>query len=122
MARDTSGSFPASLVGVQGESSQWNLDAPPVAGGPESSLSFDGISSYLQTTLPGIGGSSSRSIVFWIRSEDTSNHGIISWGNRDAPSGKFHLRLNSNPVSGTLGAIRCDVGGCLLYTSDAADE
>lgn len=123
VARDTSGSFPASLVGVQGESSQWNLDAPPVAGGPESSLSFDGISSYLQTTLPGIGGSSSRSIVFWIRSEDTSNHGIISWGNRDAPSGKFHLRLNSNPVSGTLGAIRCDVGGgSAVGSSNIADN
>ena len=111
IARDTSGNFPGSLIGIQGESSPWDLDAPPIAGGPESSLRFDGTAAFLQTTLPGIGGSSSRSIVFWIRSDDTSNHGIISWGNRDVPSGKFHLRLNSNPDSGTLGAIRCDLGG-----------
>ncbi|MBB23148.1 MAG: hypothetical protein CMN04_09755 [Roseibacillus sp.] len=111
IARDTSGNFPGSLIGIQGGSSPWDLDAPPIAGGPESSLRFDGTATFLQTTLPGIGGSSSRSIVFWIRSDDTSNHGIISWGNRDTPSGKFHLRLNSNPDSGTLGAIRCDLGG-----------
>ena len=111
VARDTSGSFPGSLVGTGDDSTYWDTDAPAVAGGPESSLRFDGTSNYVQTTFPGIGGSASRSIVFWIRTTDTSSHGIVSWGDSASNSRKYHVRINNSATNGTLGAIRCEVQG-----------
>ncbi|MCH2062321.1 MAG: lamin tail domain-containing protein [Roseibacillus sp.] len=111
VARDTAGTFPGSLVEAGDGSPFWDADSPPVPGGPESSLRFNGTSNYVQTTFPGIGGSSSRTVVFWVKSTDTSDHGIVSWGSSNSNSHRYHIRLNSNPASGTEGAIRCEVGG-----------
>ncbi len=111
VARDTAGTFPGSLVGAGDGSAFWDADSPQVPGGPESSLRFDGTSNHVQTTLPGIGGSASRTVVFWVKSTDTTDHGIVSWGAGTTSSRRFHIRLNSNPASGTTGAIRCEVGG-----------
>ncbi|MEC9054437.1 MAG: lamin tail domain-containing protein, partial [Verrucomicrobiota bacterium] len=111
VARDTAGNFPGSLITEGDSSAFWDPDSPEVPGGPESSLRFNGTSNYLQTTFPGIGGSSSRTVVFWVKSTDTSDHGIVSWGTSNSNSQRYHIRLNSNPASGTVGAIRCEVGG-----------
>ncbi|MBB07482.1 MAG: hypothetical protein CMN03_04380 [Roseibacillus sp.] len=111
IARDTAGNFPGSLITEGDSPSFWDPDSPQVPGGPESSLRFNGTSNYLQTTFPGIGGSSSRTVVFWVKSTDTSDHGIVSWGTSNSNSQRYHIRLNSNPASGTVGAIRCEVGG-----------
>ncbi|MEE2623454.1 MAG: lamin tail domain-containing protein, partial [Verrucomicrobiota bacterium] len=111
VARDTAGTFPGSLVGAGDGSAFWDPDSPQIPGGPESSLRFNGTSNYVQTTLPGIGGSASRTVVFWVKSTDTADHGIVSWGDSTTNSRRCHIRLNSNPASGTAGAIRCEVGG-----------
>ena len=122
IARDTMGSYPGSLVGAGDGSTHWDADSPPVAGGPESSLRFNGVSNYVQTTFPGVGGSGSRTVVFWVKTTDTSNHGIVSWGDSSRNSRKYHVRINNSAANGTLGAIRCEVqGGNAIGSTNLAD-
>ncbi|NIP97845.1 MAG: hypothetical protein GWO24_32210, partial [Akkermansiaceae bacterium] len=51
---------------------------PALDGGPESSLRFDGTTSYVHTTFPGVGGASSRTVVFWVKTSDLTDHGIVA--------------------------------------------
>ena len=123
IARETVGSFPGSLVGAGDGSAYWDGDAPSVVGGPESSLRFDGTSNYVQTTFPGIGGSASRTVTFWIKTTDTTNHGIISWGDSSSNTRKYHVRINNSEANGTRGAIRCEVqGGYTIGSTNLADN
>ena len=86
-------------------------------------LDFDGDNDYVDTGYDGIAGSSSRTVTFWVKSTDTSDHAIIAWGDEWVNGAKWHIQLNSNSSDGTLGAIRTEVQrGYIIGSTNIADD
>ena len=103
--------FPGSLVNMGDGSGFWTADVPPIPNPPDAALTFDGTAAYLGTTYPGLGGSQARSVSFWIKTSDTSDHGIVAWGDSTSDGKKWHIRVNDLAGDGTVGAIRVENQG-----------
>ena len=94
----------------------WTTDTPPLLEF-SSSLLFDWNNDYIQTSFVGVLGNRSRTVTFWVRSTDTSTHGIVGWGNSTGQGTKWNIRLNSDVPNGNLGAVRTEVeGGYIIGT------
>ena len=70
-----------------------------------SSLNFDGMGGYAESTYRGIEGDGARTVAFWIRLPDFSHEGnrncIISWG-LPVPSKKWKIIWNRSASMGSL--------------------
>lgn len=113
---DVSGNGNAgTLTNMAGENPIWSTDAPPAPSGVTGSLQFDASTTgYIQTTAPGILGSDDRTVSFWVKTTDQTDHGLVSWGDSFTNGGKFHVRLNSSGANGAVGAIRTEIQGAYL--------
>ncbi len=58
-------------------------DAHWVDGVVGGAIEFNG-SDHVQTDYPGIEGSASRSVAFWVKTTDVTDHGIVAWGDSNA--------------------------------------
>ncbi len=86
---------------------QWASDTPALGGRESTSaLEFDGEADFVQTPFAGIGGSNPRTVSFWVKTTDTSTHGIVAWGDDITAGEKYHIRVN-----GGTGTIRTEVQG-----------
>ena len=105
----TVGGFTGTLNGDP----QWvTTGLAPVPSGTTAALQFDGTGDFVLSDYAGVGGSSDRTVSFWMQATNTLNTGIVAWGNSATPNGrKWHVRLNDNPGNGPVGAIRSEIQG-----------
>jgi hypothetical protein len=73
---------------------------PVIGSGQSNGLNFDGINDYIQTTYPGISGSSARTVEAWIRTTancDPNNGGsqkvILDWGAGSPNGSRYTLNI-----------------------------
>lgn len=92
---------------------QWiTTGLAPVPSGTTAALQFSGAGDWIITDFAGIGGSSDRSVSFWVNTaNDTQNSGIVAWGNSQSNGTKWHVRINNAAANGTQGAIRTEIQG-----------
>ena len=88
-------------------------------------IQFDGITNYIQTDFPGIGGANSRTVCFWVKANKEENNGyaIISWGSFEKYGATWQISLNPTKEDGPLGRIRCGTHrGQVIGTKDLRDN
>lgn len=94
----------------------------PVPSGTTAALTFDGAGDGVNTTFAGIGGSNPLTVSGWVRTTDTSDAGIVAWGDSNVDGRKFHVHLNSNVNNGTVGALRAEVQGGYIIGDDVLSD
>ena len=113
-ADDIAANYDGTLTGMNGN--EWTLG---LLGG---ALEYDGTNDYLDTPYVGVNGSSARTVTFWIKTTDTSDHGIVAWGDDTTSGANWHIRLNPTSEAGTEGAIRTETqGGYIVGSMNLAD-
>ena len=88
-------------------------------------VKFDGKTNYVETDFPGIGGSNSRTVSFWIKADDMKENGyaIITWGSFEKFGATWQISLNPNSTDGPLGRIRCGTHkGQVIGVQDLRDN
>jgi len=112
-----SGSATSSMVGgwigpFSGDPQWVTTGLAPVPSGTTAALQFDGVGDWIISDYPGIGGSATRSVSFWVSTTSpTQNTGIVAWGNSASNGSKWHVRINNNSANGTAGAVRTEIQG-----------
>ena len=90
------------------------LAASHTAGRRARALHFDG-QLYAKADLPGISGSSPRTVAFWVKVPDGANTDawMVSWGTnmKKLSSRPVQISWNRRPGEGPFGALRTDFGG-----------
>ncbi len=91
---------------LQGDAQRTD-DTPSLTGRESSSaVEFDGDGDFVETPYAGIGGNNPRTVSFWVKTTDTSTHGIVAWGDDSTAGEKYHIRVN-----GGTGTVRTEVQG-----------
>jgi len=97
------------------------------AGQTTAALSFNGISSVLDTAYEGIGGNNARTIALWVKLTDpdppSKAMSLVTYGARNANGRKWHFLINSGSNSGRVpGAVRTEAqGGNQTGSTDLSD-
>lgn len=122
VAGDSTGTYSGTLMNMRSDATDvWVNDAPPI--GEDTSLFFDGIDAGVITEYPGVGGVDDRTISFWVKTTDTSDHGIVNWGDSYGDGAKYHARLNSAAGDGVVGAVRLETqNGRIVGVTPIADD
>ena len=98
---------------------------PTLVDGPfGNALAFDGDGLSAISNYPGVGGSSARTVSFWIKLDpdvpgDQGNpNGILAWGSPQQTR-KWQVSWNTRIIEGTVGAPRVELGkGHLIGSTD----
>ncbi|MCM8539799.1 MAG: FecR domain-containing protein [Lentisphaeraceae bacterium] len=87
-------------------------------------LEFNGKSNFVETDFPGIGGSDSRTVCFWVKAgKEKNGYAIITWGSFEKYGATWQISLNPNKEDGPLGRIRCGTHrGQVIGTQDLRDS
>lgn len=87
-------------------------------------VEFDGKSNFVETDFPGIGGSDSRTVCFWVKADKEKNgYAIITWGSFEKFGATWQISLNPTKEDGPLGRIRCGTHrGQVIGTQDLRDN
>ena len=89
-------------------------------GTENTSVTFDGAGDYVQATgYKGITGTDPRTVSAWIKTDDSGNGPIVSWGTNSAGQ-KWNFRVQDK--NGPAGTVRVEVnGGYQVGTTYVAD-
>lgn len=93
-----------------------------ISGVKGTALDFDGDDALFIPNWYGIAGAAERTITAWIRSTDTTTHGIVSWGLSGGTGQKYHFRINSDGGNGQLGALRTEIQGSFNIGSTVVSD
>ncbi|MFP4058548.1 MAG: LamG-like jellyroll fold domain-containing protein [Candidatus Brocadiia bacterium] len=107
---DVAGGYNGSLLPA-GSGPAWTPASNPALPTSTQALDFDAVDDYVHTVFPGIGGSGSRTVSFWINTTEVTRHGIVAWGDSGSSGEKWHVRLNDSAGNGVVGAVRTEVQG-----------
>ena len=120
---DSNGNFNGTLE-PSGSKPRWVRDIPNILQNSYT-LSFNGKDNFVDTKFKGIGGSSPRTVFFWIKVNPDASFvgGIVAWGNSRNPGKKWHIRINDREAGGWVkGAIRTEIqGGNITGSTNIAD-